>query len=376
MLRVEKIATRKEFELLEPEWDALLTRSAANAITLTYDWLSTWWEVFGGDRELNILTVRDGQELVGIAPLLKRTVQHFGVLAFRRLEFVASGEDEADEICSEYLDFILERGRETEVLGIMIQYLTDQDSDWDEIVLTDVLEGSPSLPILKGLCETNSLGWSILRSQVCISLPLPDTWDGFLKGISSSYRHRIIKDGRAAAAGNAEFIVIDKLVDFPAGFDALVRLHQSRWLEKGLPGVFASEKFTRFHRLLAPKLLPKGRLRLFLLKMDGEELAALYDFVYDKKVLYYQSGLKPAGTAVHSPGILIRSYAMDLAIKEGLTECDFMKGDPAGYKSGWRGELKGILQVRLARAQSKEAIYNTTSKVVAGLRSLKRAVVS
>ena len=376
MLRVEKIATREAFERLEPEWDALLVQSAADTITLTHDWLSTWWQVFGDERELSILTVREGEELVGIAPLLKRTVQHFGVLAFRRLEFVASGEDEADEICSEYLDCIIKRGREAEVLGVIVGYLSDQDPDWDEIVLTDILEGSPNVPILKDLCEAGSWSWKVLRNQVCISLPLPGTFDEFLNGVSRSYRHRIVRDRRSATEGNAELKVIDNIEDFPGAFDTLVQLHQSRWVEKGLPGVFASEKFTGFHKLLAPKLLPKGRLRLFTLSVDGEPLAALYDFVYAGKVFYYQSGLKPAGTPVHSPGILIRSYAMEIAIKEGLTECDFMKSDPAGYKSGWRGEVRGILQVRLARAQSKEAIYNTTTKVVAGLRSLKRAVVS
>lgn len=375
MLTLERILTREAFARLEPEWDALLVQSAADTITLTFDWLSTWWDVFGEDRELMILIARDsGGELIGIAPLLKRTVQHFGVLPFKRLEFIASGEDEADEICSEYLDFIIKQGREAEVLGAMLEHLISQDSEWDEMVLTDILEESPSISILRNACEDAAMSWRILKTQHCIFLPLPRTWDEFLKGLSRGYRHKITRDWRAASSLDTELVVVDKPDDFADGFDTLVRLHQSRWIEKGRPGVFSSEKFTRFHTRLAAKLLPKGRLRIFILNLNGEPLAALYDFIYGRKVFYYQSGLKIADTPIHSPGILIRSYAMEVAIEEKLTECDFMKGDPAGYKSGWQGKLRGILQVRLARAQSKEAIYNTTSKVIAGLRSIKRAV--
>ena len=136
-LNIEIVINEDEFAALAKEWNQLLEQSASNTLTLTYEWLSSWWEVFGEGRELYILLVRDGEELIGIAPMLKRTVQHYGVLPFRRIEFLASGEEEADEICSDYLDFILLRGRETEALDCKMRNIYEIDTDWDEVLLTD-----------------------------------------------------------------------------------------------------------------------------------------------------------------------------------------------------------------------------------------------
>jgi len=101
MITVEKVVTREEFKGLAAAWSSLLQESASDTLFLTHEWLNAWWEVFGSERELYILLVRDSEELIGIAPLIRREVRHYGLLPFRRLEFLASGEDEADEICSE-----------------------------------------------------------------------------------------------------------------------------------------------------------------------------------------------------------------------------------------------------------------------------------
>src|SRR5438034_8066858 len=137
MLSIEKITTRAGFDQLEPVWNPLLAASESSAVTLTWEWLTTWWDVFGDERELYLLVVRDGVEVIGIAPLLRRMVQHYGWLPYRRIEFLASGEAEADEICSDYLDFIFRRGREADALEAILNYLHRPQADWDEMLLTD-----------------------------------------------------------------------------------------------------------------------------------------------------------------------------------------------------------------------------------------------
>ena len=82
MITVQEVTTRTGFEQLEPEWNALLTRSASNNIVLTFEWMSTWWQVFGDrGRQLYILVAREGDNIVGIAPLLRRTIRHYNLLS-------------------------------------------------------------------------------------------------------------------------------------------------------------------------------------------------------------------------------------------------------------------------------------------------------
>jgi hypothetical protein len=208
-LSIEKIIKEEEFEALAQEWNELLRRSASNTLTLTHEWLSTWWEVFGEGRELYILLVRDGKQLIGIAPMLKRTVQHYGVLPFRRIEFLASGEDEADEICSDYLDFILKKGREEEALKTIFTYIHEEDSDWDEVLLTDMSGESPNQPLLKSFCENSGTRLQTMRDELCVYLKLPVTWDELLKNLKKPFRWKINRDRRAFAAYGGKLKVVN-----------------------------------------------------------------------------------------------------------------------------------------------------------------------
>lgn len=372
MITIEKVSTRETFAALEGAWNELLTSSTSNTVMLTHQWISTWWDVFGEDRELCLLLARDGDELIGIAPFLKRTVRHYGVLPFRRIEFLASGEDECDEICSDYLNFILAPGREKEALQTILDYLLREETEWDELLLTDVAGESPNLPLVQDIGAARGLSWQLTREQICIYVPLPDSHDKLLATMSGQNRKRIIKDRRELADERVQIRAFDSLDGFEAAFDSLVQLHQQRWTARGMPGSFSSAKFMRFHREVAPKLLRQGWAKLWLMEVDGEPICALYDFVYANKIFYYQSGMKIGEGPVRSPGLLLRDYGLEEAIGLGISECDFLKGDEGSYKFGWGPQTRPIVQVRLARRGAKEAAFRGATGLVNGLRPLKR----
>lgn len=375
-MSIEKVTTLEGFKALAPVWNRLLEQSASNTITLTHEWLTTWWEVFGENRELYILIVRDKDEVIGIAPMLKRTVQHYGLLPFRRLEFLASGEDQADEICSDYLDFILLRGREQEALNLLLGYITEKDADWDEILLTDVASDSVNLSLLKTFCEKSEIKMQQVRDEIAIFLPLTKSFTEIVQNVGPHFRRRIRQDRKAFAKYSGEIRLIKTADDFEEGFQALMDLHQDRWISRGGTGVFASEKFTRFHRLFAMKACEHDWLRLYLAVKDGKAIAATYNFSYDRKAHYYQSGFRLEGSNLYSPGVLIQGYSIEDAIGEGLSEFDFLKGQPGSYKFKWLPQTRGIVQMRLAQSQTKETLYNTTAKFIGGLRHIKRSLKS
>lgn len=376
MVTVERVSTSEGFGQLELVWNRLLQASTSDAVTLTHEWLTTWWDVFAEGRELYILVAREGGEVIGIAPMLLRPVRHYGVLPFRRMEFLASGEDERDEICSDYLDFMLLRGREREALGAIWDYLLQHESEWDEVLLTDVSGESPNLPLAKELAAERGLSWQVTREQICAYLPIPASHDDLMAGLSGQYRKRIRKDRNTALKQDVQVEAVADLEGFGPAFDILIRLHQERWTSRGMPGSFASEKFTRFHRELAPKLLSQGWAKLWVLRLDGEPLCALYDFVYGNKIYYYQSGMSLKDTVIRSPGLLLRDRSLDEAMQLGLAECDFLKATPDSYKFGWGVQTRPIVQVRLARGGAKEKAYLGASSLVDSLRPMKRRVQS
>jgi CelD/BcsL family acetyltransferase involved in cellulose biosynthesis len=373
-LSIEIVIKEDEFEALAQEWNSLLEQSASNTLTLTHEWMTTWWEVFSEGRELYILLVKDGAELIGIAPMLKRTVQHYGVLPFRRIEFLASGEEEADEICSDYLDFILLRGRETEALDFILRYIYEKDTDWDEILLTDLAGDSVNLPFVKAFCEDSGIKMQQVRQEIAVFLPLTKSFAEIVGNLSSNFRRKIRQDWKAFKAYGGEFRLINSLDNLEEGFAALVELHQARWLSRGEAGVFSSKKFTRFHRLFARKAIVKDWLRLYVALKDGKPIAAIYNFVHNNKVHYYQSGFKHEDSGLHSPGVLVQAYAIENAIEAGFSEFDFLKGKPGSYKFRWHPQTRSLVQMRLSQSRTKEVLYNTTSKVIDGLRNIKKSL--
>src|SRR5262245_33191921 len=92
-----------ELAALVPAWTELLGRVASPEITMTPGWLVAWWRHFGDRRELCAVAMEEGGRLVGFAPLLRRVAIVRRALPVRRIELLATGEDEADEICSDYV---------------------------------------------------------------------------------------------------------------------------------------------------------------------------------------------------------------------------------------------------------------------------------
>src|SRR3954471_8889635 len=106
-----------ELEALASSWDALLPETEIDGPMISPLWLAAWWRVFGAtdERRLAVIAVRDGERLVGLAPLCARTRRYEPGIPFRRLELLGTGEPEEDEICSEYLGVLASRGAEREV---------------------------------------------------------------------------------------------------------------------------------------------------------------------------------------------------------------------------------------------------------------------
>src|SRR6266849_4562731 len=115
-----------ELERLRPEWLELMARSSSNDAMLTPTWLLGWWNVYGPQdgRRLMVILFREGDRLVGLAPLLKRRHWYRPGIPFRRVEPLGSGERANEGIYSDYLNVIAEAGSEERVAAALVASLT------------------------------------------------------------------------------------------------------------------------------------------------------------------------------------------------------------------------------------------------------------
>lgn len=385
MIETKIVENVTEAEALVPRWRSLLDRASVPEPVLTPTWLLSWWKVFGsdGERGLRLVTMYEGEELVGLVPVLSRRASYRRALPFRRLELVGTGEDEADEICSDYVGVLASKGREESVTQSFVEaVLGGALGAWDELVMPTMNGEDPTAAALARAFESGGARAVTTPAGQCPYVTLPDTWDAYLKELDSSRRYTVTRTMRDldkwAGPGGYELKRASNDAELAEGRKILHELHGERWGEEGHSGVFASEKFTRFHDRVMPELLRgvDGSLDLLWLTVKGDPIAAAYNIIYGNKVYFYQSGRKvdlPKGVR---PGIAIHVLAMKRSIELHHREYDFLNG-ASQYKRTLCLATRPLVTVRATaptlRARALEAARMGAEGAITRLKQLRDA---
>jgi CelD/BcsL family acetyltransferase involved in cellulose biosynthesis len=353
------------FESLRPyasRWNQLLAASRSNSIFLTWEWIEPWWQVFGEELELMVLVAEDEGRLIGIAPFMRGPFPGSGSRAVRAVMFLGQGGD----TLAEYLDLIVEPGREAAITGAFVDYLCGPlRHRWDALLLERVSADSPNARHLKARLNGHGLSVSTRNELPAPYLPLPDSMDALLASKSANFRYQYRRNlRRLRASGTARFLVAGRDLSLTAALDLLAELNRERWQEAGAS--FRTDRYRRFHAALAQRLHERGWLWLAILTIDGEPIAARYDFVYGGKVWCIQGGWKPSHRNLH-PGMIMTGEIIAWAIDQDLGEYDFLAGEDH-YKRRWANVQRTLVDLES---------FNTTTlrgRVWPWLRSLKHAL--
>jgi glycosyltransferase involved in cell wall biosynthesis/CelD/BcsL family acetyltransferase involved in cellulose biosynthesis len=374
-LKVAAVTTVDGFAALRDEWTALQAESNVQLPALTWDWLFTWWETFAEGRELLILTARNaGGKLVGIAPLVRRTIRPRGV-PIRRVELLATGEDEADEILSEYLDFIIARGRERDCTAAFFAHLAAQD-DWDELCFASVPADSPLVASFRD---------AVARTGAPIDITTKDRPDGIIVSLAPDAPKFVAAQGKRMREdlrrhrrlleqhGKVTLRRAETAEDLAQMFPELMRLHQALWTSRGKPGCFASARFTLFHQKVSARMLARGLLHLHTVTVGEKVVAARYGFHLNHRLYEYQSGNDPTFDPKVSLGVQAAQLCMEDAIGRGFVEYDLGEG-PRPYKLRWNHVRRTTQNVWITRRNARTLAHALAGEGETQLRALKRAV--
>ena len=343
-------------------WNELLSRSASNSVFLTSEWIEPWWQVFGTDLELLVLVAEEHGRLIGIAPLMIAPHPSPGGRHIRTLMFVGQGGD----TLAEHLDFVLEPGRERELIGAFVEHLCGSlRRRWDALLLQRVLESSISRPLVIEQLGQRGVAVSTRNEIPSPYLTLPESMDALLAAKSSNFRYQYQRSRkRLLAAGAARFLEAGRDIALDEAMRALAELNRERWQDLG--SSFRTERYRRFHTALAQRLKDRDWLWLSVLTLDGQPIAARYDFVYGGKVWCMQGGWKPSLQSMNL-GMIMTGEVIAWAIGRGLREYDFLGGEDH-YKRRWATAERRLVDL--------EAFNPATlrGRLWPRLRSLKRAL--
>ncbi len=345
------LTTPAELLSLRSEWSDLLARSATDSPMISPSWALAWWRVFGalGGRRLAVAVFRDGERLAGLAPFVARTHWYAPGVPFRRLELLGTGEPRADEVCSEFVGVLAERGAEEAVARAFAEALVAGAlGPWDELAVGPMDRDDPVATALAGELARLGAGPQLTPAGPAYYIELPDTFAAYTARLSASSRYlitRSVRDFEKWAGAGAELHVATTPAQLEEGKRALISLHGERWSGGG---AFASPRFRDFHDEVMAALLTEGALELLWLTVRGEPFAAAYNMVWRGRVHYYQSGRRLDVPRYLRPGIVLLVRAVQRAIASGQREYDFLGGTQR-YKRDLSTACRSEVHLRAAR---------------------------
>jgi CelD/BcsL family acetyltransferase involved in cellulose biosynthesis len=269
-------------------------------------WLKAWWQVFGAGMETYLRTVRQGESIIGIAPLRKMgdAVLFIGDI----------------DVC-DYLDFIVARGHEADFFNILLDDLAR--SDIRQLDLQHLRPDSTTLQSLVPIAAARHYEVVTTPEDVNVEMDLPPTWDDYLESLSAKQRHEVRRKlRRLLEAGNVEYRYIEDAASVPASMDTFFRMFVESRRDKA---AFLTGQRESFFCLLAANMAEAGLLRLGVLELDKKPVAQIICFDYNNCVYLYNSGYNPDYVSL-SAGLLSKVLAIKDSIEKGRRKFDFLKG--------------------------------------------------
>ena len=315
------------FESIYDQWERILPSCSTNTIFVTPWWQRIWWSHFGAGAESVILSVRDGDEVVGIAPLMKRD----GVVSFA-----------GDKNLFDYLDFVVVRGKEAGFYEAICEYLLKQD--WHTLELTSVPAESPTLSRLPPLAEGDGVSVKVTEEEMTPVAFLPSTWDDYLSGLGKKDRHELRRKlRRLERADNARQYLCDDEDTLSSSMEDFFRLLKASSPDKM---AFMTKEREDFFADVAMELSKRDQFKLYFLEVSGVRVASCICFDYGNSYLLYNSGYDPDYSTL-SVGLLNKALCIKDAIEEGRHSFNFLKGtERYKYNLGGKDEAVYNLVVR------------------------------
>ena len=270
------------------------------------EWLRVWWDAFGGAADLRILSVRNQENVIGLAPLQ---------LKGDRASFIGS-----TDVC-DCLDFIVAAGREGEFFEVLLDHLNQQGITNLDLGL--LRADSTVLTGLVQVAENRGCKVSTSSEDITLELDLPAIWEDYLGLLNGKQRHEVKRKlRRLYEAGDVNLRVVEDAAEIPQHMPTFFELFKMSGNEKA---AFMTDQMTSFFRTLAGAMAKSKILKLYILELDDAPAAAALCFDFNATLHLYNSGFDPRFNAL-SVGSLCNVLSIKDAIQSGRQKYDFLKG--------------------------------------------------
>lgn len=323
--KIEVVRDFDQFNAISREWDQLVDACGTDRVFLSHTWFRTWWEAFGAGKQLHIVTVRCGESLVAIAPMMRARASIYG--------FHVDALHAIYNVHSPRYDFIVAADRRLELYEAIWKQLADQN-DCDMIVIAQVPDDSWTIGSIASLAQAQ--GW-LAGQWVAPSSPfisLGCDYEDYANNLKPGCRARLAKRYaklRSIVPVDVEFVTAADAVESAMrdGF----RIENAGWKGRKGTAMLSDPAVAEFYLRLAQREAALGQLRLTFLRAAGERIAFNYLLQKKRKLYAVKIGYDPHYQAF-SPGNMLLNLILKDACSRGIEEYDLLGGDDR-WKFEW-----------------------------------------
>jgi CelD/BcsL family acetyltransferase involved in cellulose biosynthesis len=321
-----------------PAWRTLLERDPNRHVFATPEWMKVWWDEFSVGKDLVMLTMARDGEVAAVVPLYRKREAGRDILRF------VGGIDLTD-----YLGPVCSLENRDDVARALTGWLADTELRWDELDAHNMPVPLGFAEVLVDHADRRGFAFALDQEETSAVLPLPQGWDAYVASLPSKERHELRRKMRRLAREHPDAVVRSATEEtIERDLDTFVDMHRGA---EGHKGHFMRPEVATFFRRLARALLPLGWLRLDVLEVGGDALAATFGFKLDGRFYLYNSAYEPEARRL-SPGFVLVAELVKRAIAEGLEFFDFLRG-PERYKYQLGAEQVPLNNVRVLHPRGR-----------------------
>ncbi len=331
--KISIIDSFSDWEKLSQACNELLMKSTSNTIFLTWEWLFSWAESFlTENRKLFILSVFQGDELIGIAPWY---IEHASltVFPFKKIKFLGTPEAGSD-----YLDVFVKKGKEKDVAHSIYDFLFKEvPSKWDCLMLHDVPCNSLFLLHFSDRIEEEGKYAEIHRGSFCPITLLPGKDNDFFSRLSSNRREQF----------NRHLKILNKegkiKHDSFYGKDNKKALNEFFFLY-GEKETYSEKNLDILLERYLSRCEERYSVQIDLLSCNDKYIAGLLHLRYQSTLSMYLMAVDKSFNPKISIGNILVGLCIIQAINDGISTYDFLKGNEH-YKFHWANDGRSAINL-------------------------------
>ncbi|MBI4547778.1 MAG: GNAT family N-acetyltransferase [Ignavibacteriae bacterium] len=323
-LHVQEIRDFEQLKSLEKEWNETLDKSKLPLLYLTHEWMVSWWKCLGKNgKQLFVLVVREGNEIIGIAPFMLVKERFLGA-PVKKIEFISMMKyADSPTNCAASLDFII-RDRYEQVIETIMSHLNRYR--WHFIRLNPVPENSQTIKLLAQ--EALKHDFEYIKYPVSMNsvIDVDKSWKDYFLSLSKNFRKRLVNNEQKLQQNIAiTYRCVQSYEEMKEAFSTILDIEKRSW--KWNAGVsINSAAFGDFYKIFVEEASKKERISIWMMKFDEKYIA--YDVTAGYKgTLETLKSSYDVAYRKYSPGHLLTLKEFEHFFQNGAQKINLLWGD-------------------------------------------------